>query len=174
MPERFDWWNLEEFKGAQVARPTAQEEWDRRFLGLARTIAAWSKCNSRQIGAVLVQGREIISTGFNGAPAGVDLCQDVGYLCPRRQLGFAAGSGLEYCPANHAETNAIYQAARKGVATDGATLYCYCPLPCKACAGALIAAGVKRVVHLPGDYDALARRMFEEAGVETVALELKD
>lgn len=69
-------------------------------------------------------------------------------ICPRKRSGYKSGEGMHMCPAVHAEMNVVLQAARLGIATEGATLYCYCGVPCKDCAKELINAGIKRVVYL--------------------------
>jgi dCMP deaminase len=133
----------------------------------AREVARRSKCASRQIGAVLAQDGCVVAEGYNGAPRGVDLCQDPNATCPRKAAGYKSGEGLESCPAVHAEQNAVAQAARLGAGINGATLYAYCCRPCKWCAGLLINAGVRRIVHLNDpDYDELAGVLLEGAGIQ--------
>jgi dCMP deaminase len=159
------WWEDPEFNEALTLRPTRQGSWDAFFMNLAYEASQMSKCASRKVGAVIVRGTRIISFGFNGSPAGSSLCQDAGY-CPRRKLGIPSGQGIELCPAQHGEENAIHSAARVGISTEGATMYCYCGVPCQRCAGAIINAGIKEVVCLNGDvYDGMCLRLFEDAGV---------
>ena len=144
-----------------------QHERDIQFLQIVKQISRMSKCSSRQVGAVLVREGSIISQGYNGAPRGCTLCQDREQPCRRRVLGYGSGEGLELCPAQHAEGNAIIQAARNGVATSGATLYAWCCRPCQKCAGAIVNAGVVRVVHvdLPA-YDEMSGQILREGGVQ--------
>jgi dCMP deaminase len=66
--------------------------------------------------------------------------------CPRKLLGYTSGTHMELCPAQHAETNAISNAARLGVSVLGTTLYMNCIIPCKNCFGALINAGIREIV----------------------------
>lgn len=127
---------------------TTQEERDIFYLKVAKLVSTRSKCASRQIGAVLVKDDNILSWGCNGAPPGIDLCQDVHSICPRQEAGYGSGKGLHLCPAQHAERNAILHAAKEGIATNGATLYCYCGLPCMECWKAIICAGISRVVYI--------------------------
>lgn len=129
---------------------TTSEEKDIFYMKIAKLVANRSKCASRQIGAVLVNEEydDIISLGCNGAPPGIDLCQDRNAQCPRQEVGYKSGKGLHICPAQHAERNCIYHAARKGVPTENTTLYCYCGLPCMECWKAIICAGIKRVVYV--------------------------
>lgn len=136
--------------------------WDEYFMEIARLVAKRSTCLRRQVGAVLVRDKHILSTGYNGAPRGLAHCLDIG--CLREQRGIPSGMQHEICRGIHAEQNAIIQAALHGVSTEGATLYCT-HQPCVLCAKMLINAGVVRVVFA-GEYpDALAREMMEEAGL---------
>ena len=138
--------------------------WDEYFFRIAQVVASNSKCLSRQIGAVLVKDKFIVSTGYNGPPAGVEHCADRnmrwakdGFLkwfpikdfkrtCTRRLLGYESGEGLNWCPAAHAERNAIDIAARLGHSTEGCTLYLTWLIPCLECAKSIINAGIVEVV----------------------------
>jgi dCMP deaminase len=136
--------------------------WDEYFLEMARVIATRSTCLRRQVGAVLVRGRRILATGYNGAPSGLPHCEEVG--CLREQLGIASGERQELCRGLHAEQNAIIQGALYGVSLQGSILYCTTQ-PCITCAKMLINAGVERVVYR-GEYaDELSLAMLEQAGV---------
>ena len=138
---------------------TSQRSWDIHFMREAKLWMERSKCLSRQIGAVLVQGKHVVATGYNGPSSGVPHCDHrdsggnyVNYFmsdkCPRQRMGFKSGEGMEHCVAIHAEINPIMQAARMGISTDGATLYAYCGTPCINCSKELINAGIKRIVCL--------------------------
>lgn len=137
---------------------TSQQEWDIHFMKEAKLWMERSKCLSRQIGAVLVQGKHIIASGYNGPPKGIPHCDHrnnqgsytdfVENKCPRQRMGFKSGEGMEHCVAVHAEINPIMQAAKMGIPTDGGTLYCYCGTPCINCSKEIINAGIKRVVCL--------------------------
>jgi len=113
-----------------------------------------SKCFSRQIGVVLVRDKSIISTGYNGPPRGIPHCEERSKqaICPRRVEGYKSGNGLHICVAAHAELNAILNAARMGICTKDATLYCDCGIPCKNCLIALINAGIEEIVCTNMDY----------------------
>jgi dCMP deaminase len=151
-------------EGGVKRRPT----WDEYFMELACVIARRSTCLRRQMGALLVRDRRILTTGYNGAPAGLPHCEELG--CRREELGIPSGQRPELCRALHAEQNAIIQAALHGVNTRGSALYCT-NQPCAICAKMLINAGVVRVVY-EGDYpDELAREMLDQAGIELVRLE---
>lgn len=141
------------------ARPT----WDEYFLEMARVIASRSTCLRRSVGAILVHDKRILATGYNGAPANLPHCEEVG--CRRQELGIASGERQELCRGLHAEQNAIIQGALHGVSVRGSVLYCTTQ-PCVICAKMLINAGVERVVY-EGDYaDQLSLEMLQQAGVE--------
>ena len=129
-------------------------DWDEFFLGMAAAASVRADCRRRQVGAVLVQDRHVIATGYNGAVSGQPGCMEG--ACPRGLLGYdqiPARSPYDdptsdgYCSSVHAETNAIYQTK---VSTAGATCYTT-DAPCPGCTKALAAAGVVRVVWPSGD-----------------------
>lgn len=138
--------------------------WDKYFLSLCDAVASNCKCFSRQIGALLVRDKSIISTGYNGPPRGVDHCITT---CQRQALGYKSGEGLHLCPAVHAEVNAVIDAARKGASTLNCTLYMNSIIPCKACTGVLVNAGVIEVVVLQTTpYDSLSIKLFHQANIK--------
>ncbi len=141
-------------------------KWDDRFMQMAYTIAGWSSCfrAGRSIGCVIVKDKRIMTTGYNGAPAGIKTCKEKGE-CLRDKLGIASGTRMETCYAVHAEQNAIVQAAKLGVSIDGATLYCT-HQPCVLCAKMIVNSGIKRVVYQEGYPDDFAIEMLNEGGVE--------
>lgn len=116
-----------------MTRPT----WDEYFIELATVVATRSTCPRAQVGCVMVRDNRILTTGFNGAPSGLEHCTDVGCLMLD---GHCARS-------IHAEQNAIVQAALHGVSTKNATCY-VTHFPCVTCTKLLINAGVGRVVYL--------------------------
>ena len=134
-------------------------------MELAFNIASWSSCTKleRQIGAIIVRDKRILTTGYNGAPSGIFSCKDKG-VCMRRQLGIKSGEQLEKCYAIHAEQNASIQAAKMGVSVDGATMYCT-HQPCVICSKMIINCGIKRVVFSEDYPDKFSCEMFEEAKV---------
>lgn len=145
-----------------ASRPT----WDDYFMQIASLVAQRSTCLRRQVGALLVQNRRILATGYNGAPQGLPHCSELGG-CLREQRGIPPGERQELCRALHAEQNAIIQAAVHGV--ELAEVTCYSTTqPCVTCAKMLINANVNRIVFA-GDYpDSLARDLLEQAGVELI------
>lgn len=138
--------------------------WDEYFMEITRLVARRSTCLRRSVGAVLVKDKNILATGYNGAPSGVAHCLDVG--CLRERLAVLPGERHELCRGLHAEQNAIIQAAKHGTNINGATLYCT-TMPCIICSKMLINAGILRIVFAQGYPDQLAEEMIEEAGIET-------
>lgn len=138
------------------------DKWDHRFLGLAAYISEWSKDPSTKVGAVITHTRSkrIISTGFNGFPAGVEDTRD--RLDDRE---------TKYEMVVHAEQNALMFA---GDRAEGGTIYVHPLPPCARCAVLIIQAGIARVVCDQPDFDherwgeasKTADTMFREAGLE--------
>lgn len=136
--------------------------WDEYFIEITRLVARRSTCMRRKVGAVLVKDKNILATGYNGAPSGVAHCLDVG--CMRERLGVVSGERHELCRGLHAEQNAIIQAAKHGTNINGAILYCT-TMPCVICSKMIINAGIERIVFEGGYPDRLAEEMIEEAGL---------
>lgn len=141
-------------------------DWDSYFLLIASVVASRSTCLRRKVGAVLVRDRQILSTGYNGAPRNTTHCDEAG--CLRETLKIPPGERHEICRGSHAEINAIAQAAAAGTATQGCWLYCTHE-PCVYCTKALINAGCERVVFIDPYPDDFARKILKESGVEAVA-----
>ena len=141
------------------------DKWDKRFMDMAQLVSTWASCyqKERKIGCVIVKNKRVVTTGYNGAPAGVKTCVERGE-CLRKKMGIASGTRAEMCYAIHAEQNAIIQAAKLGVSIDGATLYCT-HQPCVICAKMIVNAGITRVVYREGYPDEFAREMLAEGGV---------
>jgi dCMP deaminase len=125
---------------ASFERPS----WDEYFMKLAHVAALRSNCLKRKVAAVIVRDRCVIATGYNGTPRGAKNCNEGG--CPRCNALVPAGHGLDDCLCNHAEENAIAQAAFHGVSVRDATLYCTYS-PCLRCTKLLINAGIREVVY---------------------------
>ncbi len=142
-----------------MARPS----WDEYFMEITRLVVSRSTCLRRQVGAVIVKDKKILSTGYNGAPSGLPHCLEAG--CLREEMGIPSGERHELCRGLHAEQNAIIQAAYYGVSINGATLYCT-NLPCIICTKMLINAGIARVVYAQGYADPLAAQMWEGSQVK--------
>ncbi len=142
------------------------DKWDKRFMEMSKLISAWASCyqENRKIGCVIVKNKRIMTTGYNGAPAGIRTCVERGE-CLRKKLGIPSGTKHELCYAIHAEQNAIIQAAKLGVSIDGATLYCT-HQPCAICAKMIVNSGIRRVVYQQGYPDDFALEILDEAGIQ--------
>jgi dCMP deaminase len=139
--------------------------WDGYFMQLAFVVAERSTCLRRQVGAVIVKEKQILSTGYNGSPSGLLHCDEVG--CLRQSLSVPSGERQEICRAVHAEQNALVQAAKHGVAIMEADLY-VTHQPCVLCTKLLINAGIRRAVYTHSYPDQLAVIMAREAGLELI------
>lgn len=144
-------------------RPT----WDEYFMQMAHVVAGRSTCLRRQVGAVIVKDKQILSTGYNGSPSGLTHCAQLG--CLRQKLGIPSGERSEICRAVHAEQNALVQAAKHGVAISGADIYTTVQ-PCVLCTKLIINAGIKRVFFVHTYPDELALEMAKEAQLELIQL----
>lgn len=137
--------------------------YDEYFMEMAHLVAKRSTCLRRNVGAILVKDKHILSTGYNGAPKGLKHCSEVG--CLRKKLGIPSGERHEICRGLHAEQNAIIQAAVFGISIKNSVLYCT-NTPCVVCAKMLINAGVEEIVY-SGEYpDDLAKKMISESKIK--------
>ncbi len=139
--------------------------WDEYFLSIARLVAGRSTCLRNKVGAVLVKDKRILTTGYNGAPSGLDHCLDIG--CLREKLGIPSGERHELCRGLHAEQNVIIQAAYYGISVKDATLYCT-HHPCIICTKMLINAGIKTIYYEVGYPDTLSEQMLKEAKITVI------
>jgi dCMP deaminase len=141
---------------------------DQYYLNIAREVAGRATCLRRKFGAVIVKNKQIISTGYCGAPRGTANCCDVG-VCLREELGARKGEHYEWCRSVHGEANAIIHAAR--LETMGGTLYLVGleaasgeivadAEPCRMCKRMIINAGIGEVVVQSGP--AALRRLAVE------------
>ena len=140
------------------------DKWDKRFMELTELVGSWASCYRRQVGAVIIKDKRVMTTGYNGASEGISSCMERGE-CIREKLNIPSGTHAETCYAAHAEQNAIIQAARYGINIDGATLYCT-HQPCGICAKMIINSGIKRVVYKDGYPDEFSMQLFREANTE--------
>lgn len=137
-----------------------KRELDKRYLRMARVWAENSYCTRRQVGALIVKEKMIISDGYNGTPSGFEnVCED--------------DNGLTKPYVLHAEANAITKIARSGNNSDGATLYVTAS-PCIECAKLIIQAGIRRVIYgeqyrLSDGVDLLKR-----AGIELEYIDINE
>jgi dCMP deaminase len=145
-------------------------DWDRYFMDIARLVSSRSTCLARQVGAVLVREKRIVSTGYNGSPAGLPHCIDLG--CLRRGLGVPSGERMELCRGSCAEENAIVQAARLGQSVVDGWMYTTYQ-PCLKCARMIINAGLKGVTFA-GEYPSpMTREFLQAAKVELIQFDIE-
>lgn len=136
--------------------------WDTYFMDIASLVAQRSTCLRRAVGAVIVKEHRLLATGYNGAPAKIAHCAEVG--CLRETMNIESGKRHELCRGIHAEQNAIIQAAYHGVAIRGGSLYCT-NLPCAICTKMLINAGMAEICYQEGYADELSISLLKEAGI---------
>jgi dCMP deaminase len=135
-----------------------QEQFDRRYLEMAAIWARNSYCKRRQVGALIVKGKMIISDGYNGTPAGFEnVCEDEDFKTKPYVL--------------HAEANAITKVARSNNSSDGATLY-ITSSPCMECAKLIIQSGIRRVVYCSKYHNEDGLMLLNRAGIEVVYIEM--
>ena len=137
----------------------SRPEWDTYFFRMATLVATRSTCPSRAVGCVIIDmaTKHVISTGYNGAPRGTAHC---GAGCMSRE----SGKSWEKCRAVHAELNAILNAAKNGVSTDGCRMY-LTTTPCVFCSRTLINAGVKEVYAMAKYTHDEAIALLSEGGI---------
>jgi len=123
-----------------------RDPWDIYFLKIAKLVSTRATCHRASHGAVIVRDNNIISTGYNGAPAGHLDCIQLDY-CDREEKKVEPGTKYELCKSNHAEMNAICQAARWGHSLLAATLY-VTDVPCLICSKLIQAAGITEVIYI--------------------------
>lgn len=137
--------------------------WDEYFMRAAFLVSERSTCLRRKVGAVLVKDKQILATGYNGAPCGITHCDVRG--CLRQELKVPSGKRHEICRGLHAEQNVLLQAARFGVSAQKSVLY-ITNAPCGICAKMIINAGIKEVVFTDDYPDKMAQDFLKEARVK--------
>lgn len=139
-------------------------------MKIAHIVKERSTCLRRNVGAVLVKDRHILSTGYNGAPKGLPHCSETG--CLREKLNVPHGQRHELCRGVHAEQNAIIQAAVFGVSTRGATIY-VTDFPCSICAKMIINAEIREVVYDSLYEDSVSMELLNSASIIVRCYSLK-
>lgn len=141
--------------------------WDNDFLRIAKIIAEHSTCTRKQVGAVIVRNKRIISTGYNGVPSGMKHCNEVFTQKDLTSPDFMKTHGdFSNKFEVHSEQNAIAELSKNEVNGVGATLYTTLA-PCSNCAKLIVAAGIKRVVYLEEyDRDMSGPELLRQAGIE--------
>jgi dCMP deaminase len=128
--------------------------WDDYFMDITFQVAKRGTCDRARVGAIIVRDRRILTTGYNGSPAGLPHCDEIGHL-------MIAGHCMRTL---HAEQNAIIQAALHGISLAGGAIY-VTHQPCLTCAKMIINAGLKHVVYAGHYPDENAVTFLSEAGV---------
>lgn len=137
-----------------------QEKLDQRYIRMARIWAENSYCIRRQVGAILVKGKMIISDGYNGTPSGFEnICEDENNVTKPYVL--------------HAEANAISKVARSNNSSEGATLYVTAS-PCIECAKLIIQAGISRVVYADSYRLSDGIELLKRANIEVVSINIEE
>jgi dCMP deaminase len=139
---------------------TKLNKYDKAYLRIAKEWSKLSYCKRKQVGAIIVKDRMIISDGYNGTPSGFENC------CEDEE-GFTKWYVL------HAEANAILKVAGSTQSCEGATLYITLS-PCKECSKLIHQSGIKRVVYLDGYKDDSGIQFLQKAGVEIELIENLD
>jgi len=144
-------------------KKTSRPGVDEYFLKIASVVAERATCRRHHVGAVAARDKHILSTGYNGAPAGARDCLELG--CLRDEMNIPSGERHEICRGIHAEQNVIIQASLHGVSLEGSTIYCT-HTPCVLCAKMLVNARIKRYVSFGKYDDNTFTNLFKEAGIE--------
>jgi len=146
-----------------LSKEKSRPKWDEYFLKLAMLASERSTCPRMHCGCVLVKDRFVLETGYNGSLPHQPHCEDIGCLIVDNHC----------VRTNHAEINALVQAAVHGVSIKGSTAY-ITNMSCTTCSKALIAAGIKRVVVFTDFHDTLATKFYVDAKVEIVKMKMPD
>jgi dCMP deaminase len=133
-------------------------------MQIAHLVKTRATCPRRDVGAVIVRDKQIVCTGYNGAPSGLPHCPDDGDCNDWSKGCMRAGHCIR---ALHAEQNAILQAAKIGISCNGAAIYVTCQ-PCSGCAKMIINAGISRVIYEGAYPDDFTWELFRDAGTEVL------
>ncbi len=150
-------------------QPYVRPTWDEYFMEICHSVAKRSTCDRgrEHHGCVIVKDKNILATGYVGSPPGQPHCDDVGHLM--KTVIHEDGHQSQHCMRTiHMEINAICQAAKRGIALDGGTVYVQYT-PCSNCAKAIVSVGIKRVVCTK-KYHAGDEETLRAGGVEVVIL----
>jgi dCMP deaminase len=164
---------LDNLKTPDVTKaPKKRPSWDEYFIDIMKSVGERATCDRGRSGCIIVKDKQILTSGYVGAPKGAAHCDEVGHLI-KTQIN-KDGTQSQHCVrTTHAEQNAICQAAKNGISIDGATLYCKME-PCFACAKMIINSGIKRVVALKQYHQAQeTRELFKECSIQLDVVEKK-
>jgi dCMP deaminase len=150
-------------KKAQSPKKCRRAPWDEYFMMIAVQAATRSTCDRKHVGAVIVRDKTILSTGYNGSVRGMPHCDDVGHIMEN-----------DHCVATvHAEANAIIQAAKNGVAINGADIYVTAS-PCWNCFKLIANSGIKRIFYGEFYRDKRIKDVAKTAKIELKRVKLPD
>ncbi len=131
-------------------------------MQIAQLVKSRATCPRRQVGAVIERDRQILATGYNGAPRGLRHCPEGG---PEHDWPTGCMRAGHCIRSLHAEQNALLQAAKLGISCENANMYVTCQ-PCNTCAKMIINAGIQHVIY-EGDYpDDFSKELFRESSIE--------
>ena len=161
---------MEKEKPTSTERVPEQKEiskrpsWDEYFIGIMNAVSQRATCDRGKSGCVVAKDKHILVTGYVGSPVGIPHCDEIGHQM--KKTIHEDGTISQHCVRTaHAEQNAICQAAKLGIALNGATLYCKMT-PCYTCAKMIINSGIKRVVCEKGYHQGKeSENLFKQAGV---------
>lgn len=135
-------------------------------MQLAEQLAATSRCGRNQVGCVMVKDGKILVSAVNGQVVGAHDCDELGG-CIREQRHIKSGTEVGLCYAACAETRCVCEAARQGIALQGATVYCT-HKPCLICMKNLVLVGVEKIYYQRGYPDQNSDKIAQVAGVPVV------
>ena len=147
-------------KSKKQQKHSPRKDWHEYFMDIAQIVASRSTCERKHIGAVIVKNKTILSTGYNGSIRGRPHCSEIG--CDMEN---------GHCVATiHAEANAIIQAAKNGVAINGAEIYTTAS-PCWNCFKLIANSGIQKIYYGEFYRDQRIMDVAEEIGLELVLIE---
>lgn len=138
---------------------TERKNWDEYFMDIAEQVSTRATCDRKHVGAVIVKGRTLLSTGYNGSVRGAPHCDEVGHLMEDGHCVRTA----------HAEANAIVQAAKNGTAIDGSYIYTNAS-PCWPCFKLIANAGITRIIFKTLYRDARIHEFAKQSGIDLTHL----
>ncbi len=156
---------MDSTKQTETKETHIRPSWDEYFMEIAESVSARATCDRGRSGCVIAKNKQLLVSGYVGAPSGLPHCDDVGHQM--KTVVHEDGSSSKHCVRTvHAEQNAITQAAKLGVPIEGATLYCRMT-PCRSCAMMIINCGISRIL-CERKYHAgtESEEMFKEAGIQ--------
>lgn len=133
--------------------------WHEYFMSMVDLVATRSTCLRRQVGAILVKDNRVITTGYNGPPAGIKECTQE--TCIRTVQNIPSGERLDLCIAVHAEQNSIIQAAYIGVSVKDSWMYTGL-LPCLQCTKMILNAGISNIVVRNPVYEGISLQLYKQ------------